>query len=124
ATLSGDPHVLSQVLNGFGQLRVLAGAVAEALDPLLESMRRADETEDIGLRVAVRYGLPNAYLWAGRLRECLSVTEEGLGLARGDLNLGADRIGLSPSLGLSCWHGIGLTMTGRPRDGAAELDRV
>jgi len=60
ATQSGEPHVLSQVLNAFGLLRLFAGAIAEALDPLLESVRRADETEDIGLRVAVRYGLTNA----------------------------------------------------------------
>jgi hypothetical protein len=45
ATRSGDPHVLSQVLNGFGSLRLFAGAVAEALDPLLEAIRRADQTE-------------------------------------------------------------------------------
>src|SRR5439155_19772947 len=89
AARSGDPHVLSQVLNAFGYLRLFAGAVTEALDPLLESMRRADETEDIGLRVAVRFGLSVAYNVAGRLRECLAVTEQGLGLARGDLDLGA-----------------------------------
>jgi hypothetical protein len=35
----------------------MPGGVTEALDPLLESIRHADETEDIGLRVAVRYGL-------------------------------------------------------------------
>ncbi len=124
ATRSGDPHVLSQVLNSFGHLRVFAGAVADALDPLLESRRRADETEDIGLRVAVRYGLSAAYFVAGRLRECLAVAEEGLGLAQGDLDLGADRLGLSPSLGLSCWRGVALSLTGHPREGEAELDRV
>ncbi len=72
ATRSGDPHVLSQVLNGFGQLRLFAGAVAEALDPLLESVRRADETEDIGLRVAVRYGLVRRVLlcWAAPRVPC------------------------------------------------------
>src|SRR5439155_15791535 len=99
ATRSGDPHVLTQVLMGFGSIRMYAGAIAEALDPLLEAKRRADETEDIGLQVVVRYGLSNAYLWAGRLRECLAVVEQGLGLAHGDLGLGADRAGLSPSLG-------------------------
>jgi class 3 adenylate cyclase/tetratricopeptide (TPR) repeat protein len=124
ATRSGDPHVLSQVLNGFGLLRLFAGAVAEALDPLLESIRRADETEDIGLRVAVRFGLSTAYYFAGRLRECFAVAEQGLELARGDIDLGADRIGFSPSLGLSCWHGLALCLTGNPRNGAAELDRV
>jgi hypothetical protein len=65
ATRSGDPRVLSQVLNGFGTIRLFAGAVAEALDPLLEAVRRADETEDIGLRVAVRYGLTGAYFGLG-----------------------------------------------------------
>jgi hypothetical protein len=124
ATRSGDPHVLSQVLNAFGQLRVLAGEVAEGLGPLLESVRRADETEDIGLRVAVRYGLSIAYVWAGRLRECLATTEEGCRLARGDLDLGADRTGFSPTLGLSYVHGNALNLTGHPRQGATELDRV
>jgi class 3 adenylate cyclase/tetratricopeptide (TPR) repeat protein len=124
ATRSGDPHVLSQVLNGFGQLRLLAGAVTEGLDPLLESVRRADETEDIGLRVAVRFGLSNANWAAARLGDCLAVAELGLRLARGDLRLGTDRLGFSPSLGLSCLHGLAVSLTGRTRDGAVELDHV
>jgi hypothetical protein len=111
-------------LNGFGYLRLYAGAVTEALDLLLEAIRRADETEDIGLRVAVRFGLASVYLWAGRLRECLATTEEGLRLAQGDLDLGADRLGFSPSLGLSYSHGVAVSLTGHPGDGAAELDRV
>jgi tetratricopeptide (TPR) repeat protein len=60
----------------------------------------------------------------GRLRECLAVAELGPGLARGDLDLGADRLGFSPSLGLSYWHGIALNLMGHPRESAAELDRV
>ncbi|HSD11511.1 MAG TPA: AAA family ATPase [Candidatus Binatia bacterium] len=124
ATRSGDPHVLSQVLNGFGSLRLFAGVVGEALDPLLEAVRRADETGDMGLRVAVRDGPCQAYLYAGRLRECLATAEEGLRLADGDLDLGADRIGLSPSLGLSSSYGLALSLTGRPGEGGAELDRA
>ncbi len=124
ATRSRDPHVLSQVLNGFGSIRLYAGAVAEALDPLLEAIRRADETEDVGSRVVVRYGLSMAYFLAGRLRDCLATAEEGLGLARGDLDLGADRLGFSPSLGLSFVHGGALSLTGHPCEGATELDRV
>jgi class 3 adenylate cyclase/tetratricopeptide (TPR) repeat protein len=124
AARSGDPHVISQVLNGFGQLRVLAGAVEDALDPLLEAVRRADDTDDKGLRAAVRYALSNAYFWGGRLRECLAVAGRGLEVAGGNLGLGKDRIGFSPSLGLSCWHGATLSLTGCPREGAAELDRV
>ncbi len=124
ATRSSDPHVLSQVLYGFGYLRLYTGALAEARDPVLESVRRADETEDIGLRVAVRYGLAGVYFQTAPFRELLATTEEGLRLARGDLDLGADRIGFSPSLGLSAFHGVALSVTGRPREGAAELDRV
>jgi tetratricopeptide (TPR) repeat protein len=124
ATRSGDPHVLSQVLNGFGQLRLFTGALEEALDPLLEAIRRADETEDVGLRVAVRLGSSLAYFNAGRLPECLSTAEQGLQLAQGNLGLGADRMGWSPSLGLSWLHGAALSLTGHPREGAAELDRA
>jgi tetratricopeptide (TPR) repeat protein len=74
--------------------------------------------------VVVRHGLALAYWPAGRLRECLAVAGQGLGLAQGDLDLGADRIGFSPSLGLSYTHGIALSLTGHPREGGAELDRV
>jgi tetratricopeptide (TPR) repeat protein len=123
ATRSADPHILRQVLNSFGLLQVLAGSVAEALDPLLE-LTRADETEEVGLRVVVRFGLAVAYCYAGRLRECLAISEQGLALARGDLNLGADRTGVSPSLGLLNYRGVCLSLMGRPRDGAVELDRV
>jgi adenylate cyclase len=124
AIRSGDPCVLSQVLNGFGLVKAIAGAVAEALDPLLESVRRADETEDIGWRVAVRFGLSNVRWLAGRLRECLAVAAEGLQLARGNPDLGTDRMGFTPGLGLSCLRGIALSMTGHPREGGGELDRV
>jgi class 3 adenylate cyclase/tetratricopeptide (TPR) repeat protein len=124
ATRSGDTHVLSQVLNGFASIRWYAGAVTEALDPLLEAVRLADETDDVGLRVVVRYGLGVAYWAAGKLRECLAVAEQGLGLAREDPKLGADRLGFSPSLGLSYMHGGALILVGHPREGGKELDRV
>jgi tetratricopeptide (TPR) repeat protein len=100
------------------------GTVAEALESLLEATRRADETDDNGLRAVVRFGLTAAYFQTGQLREFLAALEEGLRLAEGDLALGADRIGFSPSLGLSAFHGVGLSLTGRPRDGGATLDRV
>jgi adenylate cyclase len=124
ATQSGDPSAMSEVLNGFGYLQLYTGAVTEAVNPLLEAIRYADSTQDIGLRVAVRYGLCVAYHSAGRLRECLAVTEEGLELAHGDLELGADRMGWSPSLGFACWRGLVLTRTGHPREGATALDRA
>jgi adenylate cyclase len=50
ATRTGDPHVLSQVLNGFGLVRCFGGHVDEGLECLLESIQRADETEDKALR--------------------------------------------------------------------------
>jgi class 3 adenylate cyclase len=124
ATRSGDPHVLSQILNGFGAVRVFAGAVAEVSDMLLEATQRADETEDIGLRAAVRHSLCASHYFSGRFCECLAVAEQGLGYIRGDLSLGTDRLGFSPGLGLGSWRGLTLIDTGRPREGAAELDRV
>ena len=124
ATRGGDPHVLSQVLSSFGYLRLFAGAAAEAIDLHLQAIRRADETEDLGLRVAVRYGLSGAYCWAGLLREGFAVTQQGLGFASGDLGLGADQTGFSPSLGLSFWNGFALSLMGRLSEGKAELDRV
>jgi adenylate cyclase len=124
AIRSGNPRVLSQVLTGFGLVRCLSGAVNEALDPLLESVRRADKTGDIGLQVAVRYCLCVAHWAAGRLRECLAVAEESLRFTQEDRDLGADQLGVSPSLGFSFFHGVVLSQMGRPRDSAVELDRV
>src|SRR5262249_22097211 len=124
ATRSGDPHVLRQVLKGFGLIRCMSGAIEQSLDPLLESIQRADETEDKALRVAVRYGLCFANLLAGRFLECLAVAEQGLALAEGDLGLGADHVGLSPSFGFSVFHGAVLNLMGHPREGEVELVRV
>ncbi len=124
ATRSGDHNVLSQVLSCFGYLRVFSGDVREVLDLVLEAVRRADETKDIALRVFVRFCLTNSYYQIPRLHEGLAVAEEGLRLAHGDLSLGGDRLGFSPSLGLSWWRGAALNLLGRPREGAAELDRV
>jgi tetratricopeptide (TPR) repeat protein len=56
--------------------------------------------------------------------ECLAVAEQGLELARGDVNLGADRIGFSPSLGFSTFRGLALSLMGRLQEGGAELDRT
>jgi adenylate cyclase len=124
ATRSGDPHVLSELLSGFGLVRCLNGAVDEAFHLLRESIQRADGTNDRALRVAARYGLCFGLWLAGQLRECLAVAEEGLGICHGDPGLGADQVGFSPTLGFSVFRGDVLTFAGRCRDGAAELDRV
>jgi tetratricopeptide (TPR) repeat protein len=55
---------------------------------------------------------------------CLAVAEEGLRLTEGNPAVGADQVGLSPSLGFSFFHGGVLSLTGYPREGEAELDRV
>ena len=65
-----------------------------------------------------------AALEGGRLPECLAVAEEGLELSGGDLDLAADRIGFSPSLGFSNMKGAALSLMGRLRGVEAELDRV
>jgi class 3 adenylate cyclase len=124
ATRSGDPRVLSHLLHGFGLLRRGAGAVSEAKGSLLESVQRADETEDIALRVAVRHGLCGTNFYEGELRECIAIADHGLGLARGALSLDNPLIGMSPVLALSSWRAAALILTGRPQEGAAELDRL
>src|SRR5262249_21193475 len=73
ATRSGDPHVLSELLSGFGFVRCFNGGVDEALDLLLESIQRADGTNDKALRVAARYNRCFAHWLAGRFRECLAI---------------------------------------------------
>jgi hypothetical protein len=55
ATRSGDRHVLSQVLSGFGMIRGNTGACEEALELALEANRRADETQDTDLKVSVSF---------------------------------------------------------------------
>jgi class 3 adenylate cyclase/tetratricopeptide (TPR) repeat protein len=123
AVRSGDAHVLAQVLNGFGLVRLFSGAFEEALEPLLEAIRHADATQDVGLRATVRMGSSLAYFNAGRLPECLSTAKEGLELAQGNLGLGVDRT-RAQIRGLSWCHGAALALTAHTSEGAAELDRV
>jgi class 3 adenylate cyclase/tetratricopeptide (TPR) repeat protein len=123
ATQSGDRHVLSQVLIGFGMIRGNTGAPEEALELVLEANRLADETQDTDLKVSVRFGLCATYFQTGRLRDCLAVAERGLRLAQGDLGLGVDRLGISASLALSTLRGSALGLMGQPREGRLELNR-
>jgi adenylate cyclase len=125
ATRIGDPRVLSLILQAFALLQFTAGAIPQAQGPLLELLQRADETKDIRHQVTVRYGLCATYFYEGRLRECLVMADQGLGLARGNLDVGADLVGrFSPGLILSCLRGIALVLTGSLHEGSAELDRV
>jgi tetratricopeptide (TPR) repeat protein len=105
-------------------IRGNTGASEEALELALEANRRADETQDTDLKVSVRFGLCVAFFSAGRLRDCLAVAEEGLRLAQGDLGLGVNRLGISPSLALSALRGLALGLMGHPRESGYELDRV
>jgi class 3 adenylate cyclase/tetratricopeptide (TPR) repeat protein len=124
ATQSGDRHVLSHVLSGFGMIRLNTGASEEALELALKANRIADDTQDNDLKVSVRFGLSAVYFNKGRLRDSLAVAEEGLRLAQGDLGLGVDRLGISASLALSVLRGSALGLMGYPREGGYELDRV
>jgi class 3 adenylate cyclase/tetratricopeptide (TPR) repeat protein len=124
AKRSGDRQVLSHVLNGFSLIRLNTGAPEEALEMALEATRRADETQDTGLKVSVRFALGAAYYNTGRIRDSLVVAEEGLRLAQGDVGLGVDRLGMSPCLSLSVLRGTALALTGHLREGEHELDRV
>ncbi|MGH7821173.1 MAG: hypothetical protein ACREQ9_15515, partial [Candidatus Binatia bacterium] len=124
AARTGDPAVVAQVVYGYGILRHWAGSSTEAYDVLLEAARRADETEDVGLKVAVRYGLSLCRFVSGRLSESLASIDEGLRLTGGDPRLGADHAGASPLLLLSAARGLVLPWVGDPGGSATELNRL
>jgi class 3 adenylate cyclase len=124
AARGADPSVHTLLLNSFGMVQGLSGAVPRALEVLREAARCADQTSDVGLRAATRYGVALLSWISGLLRECMAAVDEGLKLPQVDAGAGVSLIGRSPDLLFSATRGFALSLSGHISEGGNELDRV
>jgi tetratricopeptide (TPR) repeat protein len=103
----------------------MSGQAEEAVEPLRAATRLADETEDAGLKLAVRAVLVIALFFSGRLREALAIIEEALAKAPEAVpELGSDIFGFSPFIMLLMFRAQLLRHMGRLEEAARALDRA
>jgi class 3 adenylate cyclase/tetratricopeptide (TPR) repeat protein len=122
-----DRSLLAQLVSTYGYFTGMAGDSEQARAYVREAATLAETTEDE--RLLMRLQLDDAQMdfWTGRLREALQATERlieryeaGAGIAAGtDFAVG---LGWAPFL--FALRGQLLVFMGRPREGAADLDRA
>src|SRR5262245_46544965 len=123
ASRLGGPVLRIVLLTTYGLKRVASGAVDEALAPLTESCRLADQSGNILLQFTARVGLTTALTYAGQLREAVAMSEEVERLCGGDPALGADP-GFSPYGMILAYRAVALAWLGRLEEAAASAGRI
>jgi len=110
-----DLRGLANLLTQYGVFRYVSATPQEALEPIEEAVRLADQVGDAALKVGTRFGLFRAYFFLGRLRDSLPLSDECLEMSRADLMLLTKIFGVSGAWIIG-YRGMMLAETGRFRD--------
>jgi adenylate cyclase len=122
AERSGSRPVQSLLFHSYGLWRLYSGSAAEALGPLVEAARLADEVGDSGLLASARFGLSFAMTIAGRPQEGLHTADEGLRAPVVNVGSGAGP-GTSNAIPmLLSARAFALIWTGRLKEAEIDLD--
>jgi adenylate cyclase len=106
----GDRALTAVVVQVHGTADIARGELASALGRTLEGVGLADETHDVALRATTRFSVATFSVWTGPIAPALRLADEAFGLLEGRADLGVDRLGYSPLVGLyrSCAVLLGL----------------
>ena len=121
---SRDQRLLATVLAAPAVAGAISGQPEEAIEPLWEATRLAEQTDDAGLKLALRAVLVLAHFLSGHLREGLALTEEALAAPPEGLGQGTDIFGFNPLIMLFMLRAHFFREMGRPRQAVQELDRT
>jgi class 3 adenylate cyclase/tetratricopeptide (TPR) repeat protein len=125
AERSGDLAARARLLFAYGSaISIGAGRYREGLAHVEEALALAEETGDLGQRVALHQRLSYLHTVMGNPAEVLRVCERGLALAGGDVLLGADVTGYSPYLMMMATRAWSLVTSGRFAEAGAILERT
>ena len=125
AERSGNRPLFVRLLSTFADYLMMAGQNADAQLHLREANALARDVDDDAVQLGVAMDNAQTAFWAGHLREALAHTDDALrrlerGMARGS----AIPVGLSGEAFVRAMRGICLSVMGRAREGAADLERA
>jgi len=117
--------LLLRLLSTYGEFLMMRGQSAEAQARLAEASALAADIDDDLAQIGAAIDRAQSVFWTGRLRETLThIDAARRRLARGQPKTTPIPVGLMGETFVTALHGLCLSMMGRPRDGAAELERV
>ena len=119
-----DARGLAMLVNRYGTVRRMAGALDEALALCQEAERLGAQIGDGKLRLVLRPSLVAATSEVGRLAEATGLAEDALARARGDPSFAAGPFGYNPYIWLLAFHGTILTSMGRLAEAERDCDEA
>ncbi len=119
-----DARGLALLVNRYGTVRRMAGALDEALAHCREAERLGAESGDAALRLVLRPSFVAATAEVGRLAEAVALAEDALERARQTASFAAGPFGYNPYTWLLAFHGTVLTSMGRLAEAARECDEA
>jgi class 3 adenylate cyclase len=123
ATRSGDRRALAILTATYAGIKAAHREIDEYVRLSWEAVRLAEQTDDAALRAAMWPSLVRSHLLAGRLREALALSEQGLAAIPEDPRFGT-LLGYSPYLSLLQLRANLLGYAGRWLEAASGFERM
>ena len=124
AERAGMTALLSMIKFTHGAVSLYRGDTRQALTSVLESVRLADLTNDIGLKTAARVAPPVVFGVVGPLHPGLVMLEEALLWAEENPDRGAEHLGYNLLARNLCTRSYLFARAGRLREARADADRA
>jgi tetratricopeptide (TPR) repeat protein len=118
-----DLGLLAILFNLYGNAKGVVGDLRAYHEHASEALRLADQTDDPVLQ-AVLASDAHPFVWTGRLREAVRLTEKAVALGPDDLTIGRELFGISAYLVGLMFRGSALVEMGRFEEAASDLDRT
>jgi tetratricopeptide (TPR) repeat protein len=117
-----DPGTAAYALLAYGTHTLYSGNGPEAFGLFPRAVAEADRTDDLGLRVATRWGLCLARYFEGEVAAALAPAEEGIALTAGDTSVGQALLGYSAFHFLHVWRGTLHSLAGRIEEAEQDFE--
>jgi adenylate cyclase len=125
AERSGDLITRARLLYAYGSaIGIGPGRYREALAHLEEALALVENAGDLEHRVVLHQRLSYLHSLTGNPAETLVMTERGLALAKGDIELGAEWVGYSPCLLMLGMRARSLMLTGNLAEASSISERA
>ena len=124
AERSGNTTALATIVFSRFAVSLYRGNIRQARDYVLEAVRLADTTQDVGLQTAARVGPPVIYGVTGPIDLGLAMSNEALVMAEEDPNRGLEHLGYNLLARHLCTCSFLLARAGRLRDATVDADRA
>ena len=124
AERSGNTTALATIVFSRFAVSLYRGNIRQARDYVLEAVRLADTTQDVGLQTAAPVGPPVIYGVTGPIDLGLAMSNEALVMAEEDPNRGLEHLGYNLLARHLCTRSFLLARAGRLRDATVDADRA